>query len=321
MILSDVTDVVYRYILVLTSITCSLLVLFAVIGFFFIPTPKNKLAKYQNYGYLVASVAALLDEITYLIPSLIVRFNEQRSLCIAFGSIQYFVENVIVFFTISVSVYILLSVNPKYRQCQCRGRKDVGKPLFLYWTISAFVYNTVMLIFMLCNNVIDVRGSRCWITNPTKMLDVGLLELLSYRLLNIASGLVAAIYAIICNRQFKMFKRDSREAFAISGPFGDEEYKEAIMALNTLNKSLINNYIALVVTNICNALISIVIDILERRYGNDEEVMTYLGWTDIICMLIFFIYAYLFNHTFVKEFISVVSQKIGGGCKKDTINM
>lgn len=208
MLSTDIADIFYSFLSILSAIMTMSLLIFLNIGLFYPSRPKTSSAKYQTYGYVIMSISAFIIEFTYLVPACMPSFTAHYDFCIILAAIQHFGENMALFFVIGMSVCVLLHVSPGYRKCQCRNTNNIGKAVFLFWVPVGGGYSLFFMLFGLGMDLFGVNTNRCWLVNGLGSINYFAYQWISYRTLVVAVVVMTVVYAILCSIQFKKTSED-----------------------------------------------------------------------------------------------------------------
>lgn len=306
----DVEDIICSSLIIFFSLLALMLSVFLVISFYYPTKTKNKSAKYQNYGFTIMSVNVFILELTYLIPYCLPRFTDHLNLCIAFGAVQYFVENISMFFVIGMSICLLLHILASFKKCQRCYRKNIGKIVFLSWVPAGFVYTLFFMIVGLSQGLFQVEGNRCWIIDSPWNMNYTLYEWLSYKCFVIGSVIVTIVCSIVCGIMFKIQAKMYKYAYQTAQILDKTGQKEMVNSLNKLNRMLLRRYIGLAVICFLQEGISDLCYFILAENVPPSQEGYYLMWEDLSYPISCFLYVAIFAKGFLSRLVYHIWDKI-----------
>ena len=312
----DVTDVVYSFLSIVSTMVAMTLLVFSAIGLFYPSRPKSSSARFQTYSYVVMSVNVFILELTYLVPASMPSFTANLNLCIAFGATQHFVENFAIFFVIGMSMCVLLHVSPGYRKCQCRDTNNIGKSVFLFWVPVGGTYSLFFTIFGLCEKLFGVSTNRCWIVKGPGNMDYFSYQWISYRTLAIAVFIMTLIYAILCSIQFKKRAKICNDIYQTMDIQDKVGKKEMVDSLNKLDKTLLRQYMILTMICVSQEIISISTYLIGNNIPKGQT-RAYFGWSDAFYVITCFLFVEIFIENSLTKMINIIWDRCTKMCRHD----
>lgn len=321
MILADQTNVGYKFFLILSSLGAIFLSIISVVGYFLEKKPENITNRYLYYGYFIVAIAIILDELTYIIPSCFFDLVDYYPFCMTLGSIQYVAENVIYLFIIGMSMFLYLSISNRYRKCQCRGTKDFGKPVFLFWVITSLGYSVICLIPTIAGKAMDIRNDgRCWFVNDIGPISSYGFQLITHRLFMITAVLLAVIFAFLVGVHVKKFNNNWKDYIEEPAVVNMDNSVVVVTNVMALHKSLLRKFIAFALLAFFLLVVSSGSKLLQESLLSEEDGPIYFGWVDFVYITLFFCVGFLFYKKFTKTAMDRFDDCIMGIIRKRNAN-
>ena len=309
MVSSDIVDILYSTLIIICSLTAIVLLILSITAIFYLPKAKDKSGRFLMYGYVVISIDIFLIELTYLIPSCFPQIINHIGFCISLGAIGHFAQNMTRFFVIGMSMYLLLSVWPSYKKCQCRNVGNIGRAVFLFWVLAGAGYSLFFMIFGLCEKVFGVDRNRCWIVNGPGDMGYFQYQWISYRTLRVVVVIITIVYSILCSYQFKKRVKMYKGAFETSHFRDTSEKNNIVESLNNLDRALMRQYIALTIVCVFQEVVSDISYIIPDNWMSKSQKRAWFGWTDIVYVITYFFTVTVFTETSLERFISHIWNK------------
>ena len=308
MLLDDKFDIGYRFLDMFLSLGMILILGSGIIGYFFTKKRKQKNIKYQMIGYLLISMTAFIDSLTYFIPSTTVYFVTYKNFCNALGVIQNFVENIVSFFTIGMSINLLCVAYPRYRECRCRKRRSSGEIILYSWAITGLIYCSFYLLFEIFAKLMGPRGNRCWMVYQFKDLSPGDFQWIASRGISVLSAVVAVICAVLFGIKSKNTKKELKR-FYLSHSFEDVSgYETASGNISSLDRSLLKKFLVFLLFMVVQTIISPIWDSAEREGTINNENSMYFGWIEGLYIISGSIVGLTFGIGFIQNFVMKLSE-------------
>ena len=312
MLAVDNTDIAYRYLVILAGLSVIIILILTIIGYFF-DKDRRKMcdegSKYRMYGYFTVAILVSLNTFTYIIPSSSVTiFWESETFCKILGGIQCCAENIINFYVIGTSIYLLTTIYPKFKSCFFKKDKIISKYVYILWLTGGSICGVFYGFFGVLSGSIALRGNRCWFSNGVGNAQVIVIKALAYMILAIFTTVFSIICAILSHVQVIAFKKNVKNVCMNAYTKDTDTYKQVSEELTSLDKTLIKNFTIFVIATAVQVIMTLSFEFAYREKA-DDSVQLYSGLGDIICILCMFMIGFSFNKNYMMLLIDKIDKK------------
>lgn len=314
MLTIDTTDIAYRYLVVFVGLSAITVFIVAIIGYV-LDRDRRKLcdesSRYRMYGYCTAAILVILDILTYIIPSsYLVNFMGDKMFCIILGGFECCIENMLNFYIIGSSVYMLTIIYSKFRNCIFRADKINSKYIYITWMTCGLVCGVFYMLFGIFSASIGPSGNRCWFIKGFGNISPLGIKAFAYLTLFIFTTVFSIVCAILSHIQVNTLKKNAKEACMNTYSKDNDTYRQVSKELSSFDKNLLKNYTIFVVATLLLVIMALIFEFVYRRDA-DDSAQQYSEWADTICILAMFLIGIPFNRDYIILFINKFRENAG----------
>lgn len=332
MLSQDIANAIPDLLVIFSSLIVITLLVLTIPSFFYPVRTRDSPGRYQIYSYIVMSINVIISSLTYLVLYTNFIFTKHLTLCAAFFAIQRFTEGITMFFTIGMSMCLLLHIFPSYKKCQCHDTKNIGKAVFWFWVPAGIGYSLFFLLFDIFRYYNETGYFLFYNMAICSMFDEP--ELMSYymhtnyaywhiiihKVLRLLTMIVTLICAVLCRRQLKKQEKMCKDAYRSTFMLSDTGQDVVISSLNRLEKKLLDQYVTLTIVCWCREIMTILALIIDV-YVSYSLLRYFLVLADIADIITSFLSVATFTKGFLKRFVNHVWNKISACYHNRTMNI